>query len=396
MEQNKIELNRKHIGLRIAAFVIVLGVAATFISIGIVSLVSKKSGVHLISSEYDNNYECGFYLEGKSKEIAQSEERIKSNYTAIMKKNFSLLSNENKDESYFGISYLNKHLNEDIKIDKYAYDILLEAYNYSKTYGNYSIFASPIYEIWNELFNFKKTGLDYINNDPVNNNKKQELLSEISSSIFDTNKINIEFKEDNVIRVNVSEEYLSLLKDNDLDKSTISLNILYDSYASDKLYDSFKEEKYSKCYFKTSDSLFVIDYDDISLNVTNSKLDSFGTLKFNKDEEKKISMYRLFNTLSNDISSFYYIEKEGQGFNRTKFINISDGYPVNEIKQNIIVDDKNKSMVELSLINNELLVSNKDYDIIKMFSSSDNEINISKQLENVFVKANKNYQYNFF
>ena len=125
----KVELDDKHVKLRIILIVVFIIIAGVFIGITLSRQFGTKAGWTTIEVTYDENNNSGdfvFQYELGTKNISLTSEKnqVSKIYTESLIKIYQLLDEVNEYQTLKNIYYINKHINEEIEVDSVLYESL--------------------------------------------------------------------------------------------------------------------------------------------------------------------------------------------------------------------------------------------------------------------------------
>lgn len=364
MEQEK-KLHIKHVEIWIILLIIALlaavgGITYAFINMG---QDDYKPGYYQITGlakenipHYDDSYTYLYYLDGNARDITSKMEEVQKHYSDALSSIYAALDEEKEYEGISSISNLNKNINKEIVLDNKTYNILLDAYNKSKESENYSIFASPFYSYWSDVFQMDDEAAK-LNLDPLNDPITVDYLSTFASLIKDPNQIDLDIKENNKVTLKVSSEYLAKCEELEMVYPYISLNVLKSSYIIDEVMGYMNEHGYKNGILVSHDGVVsqgeyqeVTDYaiyepgESGNINV--------ATIKNLTSPNVSSSLYR-FNLYNEKHPPCYTISKDGQNYYRSIYIDIDEGISNNAYFSSTVYKKGNK-VLEATFINNEL------------------------------------------
>ncbi|MCD7847130.1 MAG: hypothetical protein LUG49_03745 [Oscillospiraceae bacterium] len=239
-----VEISSSHVGLRIAAVVFLVMVAATAFGYGISSLFSGTDGWQEIEADVDDMsaateltfmYDIGAGSEGATAE----RKAIVVIYSDACETAFQLFTPDVEYEYVFNVWYINNHPNEEIQVEEALYsalEMMVES-------GGREIYLGPIYSEYESLF-FSAEDWQAEEFDPLYNDVEAEYFSEVLGFISTDEHISIELLGDNKIMLHVSDEYLSYAEEMGIE-SFIDFSWMTNAFVVDYVSDVMIENGYT-------------------------------------------------------------------------------------------------------------------------------------------------------
>ncbi|MBP5343319.1 hypothetical protein J6Y73_05280 [bacterium] len=234
----KIELNEKHIPLRVVLLIVVIIIAITAFGIFFSSLLSADPG-WMVIEEINTNYPSigqDFILNYNvpKKDSTLMKKKVQGIYSDLVEKPLILFDTLNDYEGYINLKYINEHPNEIIEVDSLLYN----SFKKINEYGNKTIFLGPVYSQYRSLFTSLNNTEAY-EFDAKYNDSMKEYFSTICTYL-ENNKINIELFENNKIRLNVLDDYLTYSEENNI-TDYLDFWTLKNAFVSDYIVDNLFE-----------------------------------------------------------------------------------------------------------------------------------------------------------
>ena len=211
----KIELSEKHIGWRIAFFILFLVIAASAFASCVGTFFSVEPGWHEIEADSAGETNCGsefvfmYYLGGSGVDATAENKALKIVYTDVCEMAHKLFHNKETFEGVTNVYYINRHPNEVIEVDAGLY----KAFEVIKQYENRNIYMAPVYSQYDEIF-YCEDDSQLVNFDPRLNEEVADDYAKIAAFANDSAMVDVQLLGDNKIRLYVSEEYLAYAKEN--------------------------------------------------------------------------------------------------------------------------------------------------------------------------------------
>jgi len=211
----KIELSEKHIGWRIAFFILFLVTAAASFASCVNTLFSTEPGWHEIEVDSAGDTNCGsefvfmYYLGGSGVDATAENKALKIIYTDVCEMAHKLFHNKETFEGVNNVCYINQHPNEVIEVDAGLY----KAFEVIKQYEDRSIYLAPVYNQYDEIF-YCEDDSQLVYFDPRLNEEVAADYAEIATFSNDAGMVDIQLLGENKIKLYVSEEYLTYAEEN--------------------------------------------------------------------------------------------------------------------------------------------------------------------------------------
>ncbi|MCR4912038.1 MAG: hypothetical protein K5925_05960 [Bacilli bacterium] len=371
-EDEEIKISTKHMPLRIVLFVLALAAAGTAFAIFFTSLNEKSAGYQRITATpkkeapaYQLSVEAMYYLDGKSSDI---NAKIGELQTVLSENLFTIYATLDEYGSYnthSSIGDLNKHIGQEVQVSELLYTTLKKAYDYSDSYSNYSIYAQPIYDFWDNI-----THLDAesrVNQDVVNYPDNQTYLNGLLTYCCKEH-CTVSFLEGNKIKVELSNEYRTFIEENQVESPVLSLNILKVPLMVEYVKNVFEERGYKNGYLFTPD--------DYSVNLSgHKKLEHIFYVDQPETSSYLVGLKTMYEGGHTGYSSLrfhtyaedgiYNFKKDDVTYYRHLNLNLTSGLPNQLISNLVVIKGDEEKIDELALKANEL---NKDENLEDLYT----------------------------
>ena len=323
----RIELEEKNVGIRIAIVAVLILIAVSSFGYGISQWLSVDSGWTEIEADSaaDTNVSNEFVLmyELGTREdmtVVAENKGIRALYTEVMVDAYQIFHNNIEIEGVNNIYYLNSHPNEEIQVD----EMLYQAFEILNANDNRNIFLAPIYEQYNNLFDCE-VDAQTMEFDPYLNEPLADEFKEIAEFVKDPTKVRIELLENNTIKLYVSEEYLQYANENGI-TSFIDFAWMKNAFIVDYLAECLLENGYK--------AATISSYDGFSRNI-DDRGTQFSQNIYDYNEGKVIQAAKVsYETTQSTVAmqSFpinaldayrYYVYENGE--TRSNYIDTYDG-----------------------------------------------------------------------
>lgn len=248
----ELELSEKHVGLRFALVIILLGIGLACIAFFLFSLLSEEDGWQSIDIEDKSfmsegeivlNYELG-----KGELSATKEKRaIQGVYGEALKKAYKLFDSYREYEGIANISYLNKHPNEETAVDPELY----EAFELMAEFEDRSIYLAPMQAEYRNVF-MCTDDVNAAMGDPYFNEEQREYVKKLMTFISDENAVRVELLGDNKIKLCVSEDYSAFATENGIE-NFLDMAWLTNAFVVDSVADALVARGYTRGYINSYD-----------------------------------------------------------------------------------------------------------------------------------------------
>lgn len=327
--KSEIPVHGRHMWLRIGAFVVVLGIAVTFISLGVAGVFNSSSGMQEIKVTSDKEegvrHGKGFHLyyliEGSGFSTNAQISEVRAHYTEVMRQTYRLYDEYNVYPEAISLRYLSDNRDRDIEIDPRLYATLREIYE-NEAVRPY-LFLSPLQSLW-ETIAASPTPYLY---DPERNQGNKEAIASYLPILHDADSFSLTFKEGNLIRFHAPESYATWATDYEYSGPLLSLGPLKDAMRMRQVGQRFAE-KGLKAGILFSDNGSILSFGGLKNIATNV----YG---FNKSNALVVGMKEISGTLS---SIDFHLTPIGAASDGVAYITDSVSVPGTKLLRNLILD----------------------------------------------------------
>ena len=256
----KLEVSKKHLGLRIALTAIALAVAVFAFTYAVVRIGHKDPGYQTIEAKadaealtYNKAVAFRYWLGGSSNEIKRGINALTEVYTPILAAAYKQLDHQNEYSGCNSIASLNRNQGSVVALSKELYSVLKDAYGRTVENKGYNMFAGDLYAEWESILILEEPDTF----DPANNPDQAARISAIASMVSDLSNFSLEFVDDNecTVRFSVSEEYKRFCKEFEIESVPLDLNLLHDAYMLRWIADALFDEGCRTGYLYTAEGL---------------------------------------------------------------------------------------------------------------------------------------------
>lgn len=310
-----IEVNTKHLTLRVVLFSVFLVLGIGALIYGLTGLFSDEGGWQLIEAEpyarADCSDEFALQYELGAGDISPKTEynQLSQLYGEAAAKMYQLFHQSELFDGVNNVAYLNEHPNETVEVDS----VLYSAFEMLEEAGSRQLFLAPYWEYYYVLFSCNEDW-ELESYDPTLNKELKELFSEISGFISDPEAISLELCGDGRVCLRVSEEYLSFARENDI-YSFIDFHIMKNAFIIDYIAEKLTQSGFTHGTISSFDG-FYRSLDDRGTCYSLNLFDRQGNTALCAavmDYTKRLSIVSLRSfPVSADDSPRYYVTAKGE------------------------------------------------------------------------------------
>lgn len=323
----KIELSEKHIGWRIAFFILFLVIAASAFASCVGTFFSVEPGWHEIEADSAGETNCGsefvfmYYLGGSGVDATAENKALKIVYTDACEMAHKLFHNKEMFEGVNNVYYINQHPNEVIEVDRGLY----QAFEVLKQYDNRNIYMAPVYSQYDEIF-YCEDDSQLVNYDPRLSEDVAAEYIQIADFANNPEMVDIKLLGDNKLQLYVSEEYLAYAKENYI-TDFIDFFWMKNAFVVDYLVETMIEKGYThgtltsydgfSRTLDTSENSYSFNiYDCVDLTIYQA-----GVMQY---KGANSLVYFRDYMMSDMDRRHYYVLSSGEV--RTSYVDVTDGF----------------------------------------------------------------------
>lgn len=379
-EVKRIELNDKHIKLRIIILIALILSAIVAFSFFFINLFSKKSGLETIhvSSSYgdticDNDYVFNYYLGKGENSPTEDYKIVVESYSKHLNYAYKSLSKYDEYADYNNLYYLNRHPNEKIKVSSFLYDSLKKIYDYDQ----YLLYLGPINSFYDT---YNRSGND-------GSNPKSESVKNIINEIINyyKNDVSIDFYDDFNIKLNVSNNYLNKLNELSI-VDIIDFSYFKNAFILDYISLKLKQDNLTYGYISSNDGYYVnlddtFDYKYFVFDNINGKLRSIcnTVLKGNYNIVNYSNLTKLLSLYINpDDGMNYDSVKSLTSYSKTLSL-VDIVLQTNDIYIKNVFKEDNIKINSIWLIDKTVYYNDSDLSIYDIYQTDDVKYNVERR-----------------
>ena len=256
------EVNEKHVPLRILGFVLALLLAVGAFTFGVTRIGYKDEGVYELTAAADTElplYQSGihakFLFRGSSTQIKLALGQADKVYTEALKRYVKLLDAEQEYDGVVNVATLNARLNQDVTVSPALYAVLTDAWEKTQAGEGYSLFAGPLCAEWESILILTEPE-DF---DPLRNADEAERLRSLAAWTGQADGLRLVEvdAEQCILRVEASEDCLRLLEEMELEPRVLDLNLLREAYLLELVAAELEEQGLNEGYLSTDSGLIL-------------------------------------------------------------------------------------------------------------------------------------------
>ena len=250
----KVEVNEKHVVLRIVLFVLATLLAVGAFAYAIIKLLTVEKGWREITAE-SAKMNCGsdftFYYDLGSGEQGATEEKkaLTVLYTGLCENAYALFNEYETDETVNNVRSVNENVNRNVEVDQALYNALKTAADN----GRY-LFYAPYYEVYMQM-SFASYDYAAESYDPTISPSIAEFFERAAEFISSPLHVDLYFSGNGNVRLFVSDEYLEFARENGIDVF-MGFGWMKNAFICDYLVDSIVEKGYTHGYIASEDGFY--------------------------------------------------------------------------------------------------------------------------------------------
>ena len=253
-------LSDKKFVLRAVLFVIVLAVALTAFSLGVLGLSKNKEGYQVIDAEtdeeallYAHDFTFNYYFYGTSGQIRDLRKQVTSVYSGALKRAYKLTDAAKTYAGYNNIASLNASNGQPLEVGRELYEILKDAYAKTLSQEGYNMFAGALYEHVRSVL-ILDNAEEF---DPANNPDEAERIESLVRLTKELESFRLDFIDDTSCTVSFAttsgyDAQAELLEE---EGPVLDLNLLRDAYILEIVGKALIEAGYDDGYITSQSGI---------------------------------------------------------------------------------------------------------------------------------------------
>lgn len=262
---NRIEVENKHLKLRILLAVIAAVIAVVAFGYGIHSLLNRNSGWQTVDA-YVDGVDCSsdfvfqYYFDSVGASATTEYKAVSALYTTALEEAYQAF--------YPGGSLANVNARPNAVVE--VHPVLYAALESIQSAGNRCLYLGPIYDEYDRVFLYKDE-LESAHYDPGQNAEIGAYVARIAEYSVDSKHIDLELLGENRVCLNISEEYLSYASENGIEEF-LDFGWMLNAFIVDHVAQTLAENGYTKGYINSYDG-FIRNLDHRGLSYSLNLFD---------------------------------------------------------------------------------------------------------------------------
>lgn len=262
---NRIEVENKHLKLRILLAVIAAVIAVVAFGYGIHSLLNRNSGWQAVDA-YVEGVDCSsdfvlqYYFDSVGASATTEYKAVSALYTTALEEAYQAF--------YPGgsLAQVNAHPNTSVEVHPALYAALESI----QSFGNRCLYLGPVYDEYDRVFLYKDE-LESAQYDPGQNAEIGAYVAQIAAYSADPEHIDLKLLGENRVCLNVSEEYLTYAAENGIEEF-LDFGWMLNGFIIDHVAQTLVENGYTKGYINSYDG-FIRNLDNRGLSYSLNLFD---------------------------------------------------------------------------------------------------------------------------
>ena len=339
LKEEKIEVSDKHVGLRLALFLIAMGLAVYFFTNAVTNMGIHEEGYYVITPGTDKetpNYSSGveftYHITGeKPAEMRELNKLVTQEYSAVLARAYKLLSSSEVFEEYRNIAYIDGHRGEKIVLSDELYSVLKDAYDKTEDQKGFNMFAGALYSEWESIvYAYNREECD-----PLFNDEEASRIEKIASQTKDLSNFGLVFDDaEKSVVFTVSDRYEELLEELGIEAPVLDLNLMKYAYELETV-RAHMEAKGLTAGILTSDNGLLSGGQSLVLNMEDVPMsypiyewtgeEVRETRHFDMEGKFSLAVFRAFPLSENDLSAYVLKDSEGKAHFRNMYFDVDTG-----------------------------------------------------------------------
>lgn len=266
----RIEVEQKHVILRIVLFVVLLVFGISAIIYALTSLFSYEGGWQVVEATAAADADCSGDFTLQYDVSSKSEYRaLATLYGQASAKAYQLFHEMRRFDGVYNVAYLNENPNTTVEVDGVLYDALSKL----DAAGSRQLFLAPLYVYYENLF-LCTEDWEIEAYDPALNQELASLFAELLRFSNDPEAISLELQGSNQVCLRVSDDYLRFAEANDV-YTFFGFHWMKNAFIADYLAQILTENGYTRGALSSYDG-FVRNLDDRGTSYSLNLFDRVG------------------------------------------------------------------------------------------------------------------------
>lgn len=262
---NRIEVENKHLKLRILLAVIAAAIAVAAFGYGIHSLLNRNAGWQSVDAYVDgvdcsSDFVLQYYFDSVGASATTEYKAVSALYTTALEAAYQAF--------YPGgsLAEVNAHPNAVVEV----HPALYAAIELIQSAGNRCLYLGPVYDEYDRVFLYEDE-LESARYDPGQNAEIGAYVAKIAAFAVNPEHIDLELMGEHRVRLNVSEDYLSYAAENSIEEF-LDFGWMLNAFIVDHVAQTLVENGYTKGYINSYDG-FIRNLDNRGLSYSLNLFD---------------------------------------------------------------------------------------------------------------------------
>ena len=230
---------KERIGLRVALFVLALGVAVTSFTLGITQLGHRDPGwyeIDLTAEARAELFGTGLHLtyrfEGDGASIRQRMNALQKDFSAIQRRYARMLDPANTYDDVVSVAAVAQAGGEPVQISEELYEALSDALARTQRGEGYSVFSGPVHDFWQDI-RYLDEPADF---DPAQNPDQKERLDSIVERLAMDGALTLTLDASDGVYTaafTASDTWTVFADAREIDAPVLDLNLLKDAWLTE-------------------------------------------------------------------------------------------------------------------------------------------------------------------
>lgn len=303
----EVEVSEKHVGLRIAALIILVVIGIGCLAYALISVLTVEKGWTTIEVDSGNmaiNEELIFnYDIGRGEESPTNEwKKITSAYSEAANKAYRIFDLYQSYDDTVNMYTVNRSVGKELTVSSALY----RAFELAQGYGNRYIYLAPIYSLYSDLC-FSESDPEAAENDPYKNEDSAEYVGMIAGFAADPSAVDVKLLGNNKLMLAVSDEYKKVIEEWGIE-NVVDFSYLTNAFIVDYIADALMAKGYTKGNITSYDG-YIRNMDSSGEIYAINIFDRVGTEVYTAATVKysgATSIVSMRNYPLNSKESFYY------------------------------------------------------------------------------------------
>lgn len=315
----RIEVENKHLKLRIVLAILAIVIAVAAFSYGIRSILDRNSGWQAVDA-YVEGVDCSsdfmlqYYFGSAGASATVEYKTVSALYTTALEEAYQLFYPEG------GLAAINAQPNAPVETEP----VLYRALEMIQSVGNRCLYLAPVYDEYDRIF-LNENEVEAARYDPGQNDEIGAYVAQIAAFANDPDHIDLELLGGNRVCLQVSEEYLSYAEENGIEEF-LDFGWMTNAFIADHIADTLEEGGYTLGYVSSYDG-FTRNLDSSGQSYSLNLFDRLGNVIHQPavmDYTGPMSIVSLRNYPMSDADRWHYFSFSN-GRIATAFVDPKDG-----------------------------------------------------------------------